>query len=231
MSKSKQLKPGQHLKVSNHIYTHHGIYVGSGRVIHYAGKSNGPFDNSFSCVQETSLADFAGGRIIYVLWEPEAKFTASEIVDRAKSRLGENKYSVLTNNCEHFVNWCIHGEHKSEQIQQAGFMAGAASTGLGVARVTGKAASTALNSARLVSVVATNSSSQAGLLVSAASGSGAASATAALTASGSIAGSTSAASLLATGSTLLASPAAPVVAVALLTGGLVYGAGRLFDWW
>lgn len=28
---------------------------------------------------------------------------------RALSRLGEEKYHLITNNCEHFVRWCRSG--------------------------------------------------------------------------------------------------------------------------
>jgi hypothetical protein len=231
MSKLNQFKPGQHLKVSSGLYSHHGIYVGKGRVVHYAGKSNGLFDDSCSFVQETALAQFAGQRTVYRVSEPDAKFAADEIVRRAKSRLGENRYSVITNNCEHFVSWCIHGEHSSEQVQRAGVVVAAAAASAGAVRVyrASKTTSTVVNAVRLAA--ASSSSSQAGLLVSAASGGGAAGATAALTAGGSVAGGSAATGLVATGSTLLATPAAPIAAAALVTGGLVYGVGKLFDWW
>lgn len=34
-------KKGDHLKSSRGLYTHHGIYVGDGNVIHYSGLSDG----------------------------------------------------------------------------------------------------------------------------------------------------------------------------------------------
>jgi hypothetical protein len=33
-------------------------------------------------------------------------------------RLGEDRYSVLTNNCEHFCEWCVRGEHRSYQVDE-----------------------------------------------------------------------------------------------------------------
>ena len=33
-------------------------------------------------------------------------------------RLGEDCYSVLTNNCEHFCEWCVRGEHRSYQVDE-----------------------------------------------------------------------------------------------------------------
>ena len=38
-------------------------------------------------------------------------------LERARSRLGEKKYNVLTNNCEHFVNWAKTGVSQSSQTQ------------------------------------------------------------------------------------------------------------------
>jgi len=31
--------------------------------------------------------------------------------------LGENSYNLVTNNCEHFVSWCIYGVSTSQQIR------------------------------------------------------------------------------------------------------------------
>jgi len=38
-------------------------------------------------------------------------------VRRARSRLGERRYHLLRNNCEHFCNWCQLGECRSEQVE------------------------------------------------------------------------------------------------------------------
>ena len=46
----------------------------------------------------------------YHLYSPE------ETVARARSRLGETNYNLLTNNCEHFVIWCKTGVSESMQI-------------------------------------------------------------------------------------------------------------------
>ena len=41
-----------------------------------------------------------------------------EIVRRARSRIGENDYRLLTNNCEHFCNWCLNGVSHSAQVER-----------------------------------------------------------------------------------------------------------------
>ncbi|EEA02312.1 conserved hypothetical protein [Burkholderia sp. H160] len=105
---------GAHLITKRHGYEHHGIYVGSGMVIHYAGFATsvrrGP-------IEEVSLEQFADGHTVTVCAHPFPKYCGAETVLRARSRLGENRYRLLTNNCEHFCAWCLVGESRSEQVQ------------------------------------------------------------------------------------------------------------------
>ena len=49
---------------------------------------------------------------------PNLYFLPQEIVRRARSRLGENDYRLLTNNCEHFCNWCLDGVSHSAQVER-----------------------------------------------------------------------------------------------------------------
>jgi hypothetical protein len=41
---------------------------------------------------------------------------AGVTVRRAMSRLGEQNYNLLFNNCEHFATWCKTGRHRSVQV-------------------------------------------------------------------------------------------------------------------
>jgi hypothetical protein len=105
---------GTHMTISRFGYTHHGIYVGDGRIVHYPGLSafrpSGP-------VQEVSLAEFALGRPVRIVHHLGLPFSSEEIVRRARSRLGEDNYRLLTNNCEHFCNWCLSGISRSPQVE------------------------------------------------------------------------------------------------------------------
>jgi Lecithin retinol acyltransferase len=94
-----------HLVSPRRMYTHHGIYVGRGRVIHYSGFSSGLRRGP---VEEVSLEEFACGSIVRVRSEVSA-FDRSEVVRRARARLGESQYRLLSNNCIHFCRWCWHG--------------------------------------------------------------------------------------------------------------------------
>ncbi len=46
----------------------------------------------------------------------QSPYSPEEIVRRARSRLGENDYRLVTNNCEHFCNWCVSGVKISTQV-------------------------------------------------------------------------------------------------------------------
>ncbi|HEX3031835.1 MAG TPA: lecithin retinol acyltransferase family protein [Bacillota bacterium] len=45
-------------------------------------------------------------------------YSPEETLKRARSRLGENSYSLLLNNCEHFAVWCKTGLSRSYQIEK-----------------------------------------------------------------------------------------------------------------
>src|SRR5215831_5168844 len=106
---------GAHLITPRFAYAHHGIYVGASTVVHYAAFASnwrrGP-------VEEVSLARFAHGHPVWVRPAGHDALRREEIVRRARSRLGENRYRLLSNNCEHFSEWCIHGEHRSPQVER-----------------------------------------------------------------------------------------------------------------
>lgn len=107
---------GAHLVTPWHGYTHHGIHVGDGNVVHYGALM---YDLIRKPVEEVSMAAFAEGRPVFVVTHCEGSFDADEVVRRARSRLGEKKYRLLSNNCEHFVEWCLHDKHRSFQVEVA----------------------------------------------------------------------------------------------------------------
>jgi hypothetical protein len=106
---------GAHLVTLRRGYNHHGVYIGRGRVVHYSGLSGfwqcGP-------VEEVSLMRFIDGRPMRIVPHADSPFPPEEIVRRARSRLGENDYRLLSNNCEHFCNWCLSGISRSIQVER-----------------------------------------------------------------------------------------------------------------
>lgn len=107
-----------HLKVQRLGYTHHGIYVGNNQVVHYSGKAQGLLDRTGK-ISQVSLKEFANGARIQIVPHSKIKFTRSEAVKRARSRVGESAYTVFENNCEHFVYWCLFDRHTSRQVDTA----------------------------------------------------------------------------------------------------------------
>ncbi|ALV58693.1 MULTISPECIES: lecithin retinol acyltransferase family protein [Burkholderia cepacia complex] len=104
---------GAHLVTRRHGYLHHGIYVGDGNVIHYAGWSR---HLSGGAVEVVTLDGFRAGFELAVIRHARAPYDGTEAARRAASRLGECRYRLLTNNCEHFCLWCLFGVGRSDQV-------------------------------------------------------------------------------------------------------------------
>jgi hypothetical protein len=111
----QELPLGSHLVTPRRGYVHHGIYVGDGNVVHYAGLANGLRRGP---VEEISLARFTDGHPVCVRSDASLEFDCREVIRRARSRVGEDRYRLLTNNCEHFCEWCLYGEQRSYQVEE-----------------------------------------------------------------------------------------------------------------
>jgi hypothetical protein len=70
-------------------------------------------------VEEVTIEQFAGGRPVFVVQHEELAFEPTKVIERARSRLGENQYRLLSNNCEHFVEWCLYDVQRSFQVERA----------------------------------------------------------------------------------------------------------------
>jgi len=110
MARGDQIYAYRNFLKSQGVYEHHGIDCGNGTVIHYRKPSE--------VIERTSLNIFARGSKIYVREYSEGFcFIPDLVIERAESRLGENKYNLLFNNCEHFATWCKTGISNSQQIK------------------------------------------------------------------------------------------------------------------
>ena len=104
-NKRIKLRTGDHLVTPRMGYTHHGLYIGDGTVIHYLQDG----------VCLATLKDFCDGATYHVKDTPR-RYSRDKCVERAYSRIGEDDYNLLFNNCESFVNWCLNGDNTSEQV-------------------------------------------------------------------------------------------------------------------
>lgn len=113
---------GDHLWVQRIGYRHHGVDLGQGWVVHYAGSLT-----KSGAITITSTAEFADRSLVHTVHH-EIRLPVEETVHRAKSRVGENNYRFIDSNCEHFATWCVTGLHDSEQVR---LVVGSLNRGLG----------------------------------------------------------------------------------------------------
>jgi hypothetical protein len=106
---------GDHVRAGRGVYSHHGIDLGDGRVVHYSGLADGLRSGP---VALTSMERFAAGRPVDVV-EHRRRLDPNEAVERALSRIGEDRYNLLWRNCEHFATWAVTGRSRSRQVRRA----------------------------------------------------------------------------------------------------------------
>lgn len=109
---------GQHLfiKKAGGSYTHHGLGLSNGRVIHYSGLANDL--TTKGVIEEITIEEFSKDSKVLIKPHLERIFILEEAILRGCLRLGEAQYHILHNNCEHFVEWCINGKHRSYQSRR-----------------------------------------------------------------------------------------------------------------
>ena len=97
-----------HLQVPRQhgLFLHHGIDLGDGTVAHYLEGREIP---------RSALEDFSQGQPVSVVTHTECS-PQGVTLRRAMSRIGEQNYNLLFNNCEHFATWCKTGRHHSAQV-------------------------------------------------------------------------------------------------------------------
>ena len=98
-----------HLRVPRQhgLFLHHGIDLGDGSVAHYLEGRE---------ILRSPLEEFTRGQEVSVVSHDQAS-PAGVTLRRAMSRIGEQNYNLLFNNCEHFANWCKTGRHRSGQVE------------------------------------------------------------------------------------------------------------------
>lgn len=91
------------------LFLHHGIDLGDGSVAHYLEGRQ---------ILRSPSEEFSRGEPITTVDYPEGACSPVGLtLRRAMSRLGEQRYNLLFNNCEHFAHWCKTGRHRSNQVE------------------------------------------------------------------------------------------------------------------
>ena len=216
------MERGDHLVSPRMGYDHHGLYIGNGEVIHYSGFSE-VFDKGL--IEVTSIDEFAQGNTYTVKSHLFAIYDPEERVTRAFSKLGEDSYSLVFNNCEHFVSWCFNGVKSSSQVNDVVSNTATIATNEYMKRKGAEAAMTAI--AQQAMSNASEKSTEMAISAAAKSiASNTASTAAGITAASAVTGTTATALVSAVAAGSLTAAAAPIaVAVGV---GLV--AKKAFDW-
>jgi hypothetical protein len=105
------LASADHLKVPRQhgLFVHHGIDLGDGTVAHYLEGRQ---------ILRSPLQDFSLGQPVSTVPYPPGSCSPPGVsVHRALGRLGEQRYNLIFNNCEHFAHWCKTGRHRSAQVE------------------------------------------------------------------------------------------------------------------
>ena len=131
------------------LYEHWAVYAGDDTLIHY-NKSDD--ERSKVSIMEESIQAYwrhsKGGK--WPVKEPKLgvlereiypeKYSADEIVKRAREYVGIGDYNLLFCNCETFAKWCKYGVKMSEQAQRYGLAASTTTgawAGVGVGALVG----------------------------------------------------------------------------------------------
>ena len=103
--------------VGFNAYKHYGVYTGDNKVVHFAPYEGPDISFENGVIHETTLDGFLRGRDLQIALDAKPAYSEREIVQRARSRLGEKGYNIVTNNCEHFARWCVTGKSVSTQVE------------------------------------------------------------------------------------------------------------------
>lgn len=115
--------PGDMLRVQLGSIYHYGIYVSDEEVIQFglAPNRRALLSDSQVRVLASNIDDFLAGGFLEVCQfdrkERKKHRKPQEVIDYARSKLGMGGYNILYNNCEHFANECISGEHICRQAE------------------------------------------------------------------------------------------------------------------
>jgi len=103
-------------------------------------------------VKQTSMQEFLkDGTLEIVIYNKS--FSTDTVVRRALFRVGEKRYNLIFNNCEHFVSWCKTGNKESKPVRNV-VAVGTATTVGTIAAAKGLAARSTIGFAAPVAVVA-----------------------------------------------------------------------------
>ena len=125
--KAEELKTGDHISwpaKASSIVQHHVLVVApkggnSFRIIHVTEQEDGSSKSGSHCAVEEIVIDL-GEKIckgILRRYDHDPKFCCepTEVVNKARKKIGPFDYDLITNNCEHFARGCKTDNSQSYQ--------------------------------------------------------------------------------------------------------------------
>jgi hypothetical protein len=113
-------------------YQHHGVHLGDNTVVHFADPDplNSLPSPAYHRIIHTGVAQFlksdrdtdlrtALDQALVHKVRHRRPLPAEQVRQRALDKVGAGDYHLLSNNCEHFANWCLTGQAESRQVHQA----------------------------------------------------------------------------------------------------------------
>lgn len=122
-----ELQRGDHIAFCRHsgAYWHHAIveHIDTEKskviVIEYSNTAKGFSEDNSIPPKRPGLAKVVRGeyqfQIVYLIKYKQC-LDQDSVVWRARSKLGERKYNLFSNNCEQFATWCKTGTSSSQQV-------------------------------------------------------------------------------------------------------------------
>ncbi|KAK3701236.1 hypothetical protein QZH41_003194 [Actinostola sp. cb2023] len=135
-------------------YKHYAVNIGDEEIVHRTAVEemgsgdavDGFLRTCFSAnantavVKREKFSEFYQQGDSVVVEKNYTSLSRSEIVKRALSKVGEEGFSLLWKNCEHFARWCRYGEEESEQADAligAGVVLGLGAVAFGLVAIAG----------------------------------------------------------------------------------------------
>lgn len=108
---------GEIIRTKVSFYHHYGIFKNDNEVIQFGLPTDVSRPAEEVKVLKTDIYTFLDSGEVEVGIPDKAELknlrSPEETVKIAESRIGNGGYNILHNNCEHFVNECAFGEHRS----------------------------------------------------------------------------------------------------------------------
>ena len=115
----KDYFPGDIIRVKLGSVYHYGIFVSDEEVIQFGYPPIEKYQDKEKVVVVTDIDTFACDQLVevgfFTFSDHKKRFKSNITIEIARSRLGQDGYDMLENNCEHFAFECYCGHHYSSQ--------------------------------------------------------------------------------------------------------------------